>query len=239
MCPCTYAPAVPPRHSRCWHRGRKRPRRRLSFSGVARGASLMATQSLLTSRTCTAQPVRRGTPAARCPRISRSSERVYDLRKSHAFAAANMSLGGGGFTGFCDGTHAGHDRRHRNLRSVRVATVVVVRQRRVPQRLSFPACISSAISVGATRTAPVRGRSRRSGVALLEQRLLPIAPCARATHHFLGSGRWIRQRHRARRWPRRTWRVLGRSRSRRIRQHLSIDVLIGVREHREADLRSR
>ncbi len=84
-------------------------------------------------------------------------ERVYELQNSGAFsiAAVNLSLGGGLYTTYCDSAsvdpsgpafRAAID----NLRSVGVATVIAAGNDGATNRLSFPACISSAVSVGAT-----------------------------------------------------------------------------------------
>jgi subtilisin family serine protease len=84
-------------------------------------------------------------------------ERVYELQNSGAFsiAAVNLSLGGGSYTTYCDS--AGIDPSGPafkaaidNLRSVGVATVIAAGNDGSTNRLSFPACISSAVSVGAT-----------------------------------------------------------------------------------------
>jgi len=70
------------------------------------------------------------------------------LRTTYAFAAVNMSLGGGLFSSNCD------DEPYKpfidNLRAVGIATVVASGNDGSTDQLSAPACISTAVSVGAT-----------------------------------------------------------------------------------------
>lgn len=78
-------------------------------------------------------------------------ERVYALRSSYRMASANMSLGGGGSTGACD------DEPQKPiidlLRAAHVATAIASGNDGYFDRISYPACISSAISVGSTNKA--------------------------------------------------------------------------------------
>lgn len=75
-------------------------------------------------------------------------ERVYALRHQFDIAAVNMSLGGGRYYVACDG-----DARKAiidNLRSAGIATVVASGNAGYRDSMAAPACISSAVSVGAT-----------------------------------------------------------------------------------------
>jgi subtilisin family serine protease len=120
----------------------------VAFSGVARAADIMAVQvfSRFTRDVDCAD-------AAPCARSWTSDyiaglERVYALRAVRRFAAANLSLGGGASTAACDGNAA--KSIIDNLRSAGIATVVAAGNSGYLNALSAPACISSAISVGAT-----------------------------------------------------------------------------------------
>lgn len=75
-------------------------------------------------------------------------ERVYELRNTYNIASVNMSLGGGGYSSPCDSDSrkAAID----NLRAAGIATVIASGNNGYRDGLSAPACISSAISVGAT-----------------------------------------------------------------------------------------
>lgn len=75
-------------------------------------------------------------------------ERVYQLRTSHNIAAVNMSLGGGQYSSHCD-----TDPRKSlvdNLRAAGIATVISSGNSGYRTSMGAPACISTAVSVGAT-----------------------------------------------------------------------------------------
>ncbi|MEM1054398.1 MAG: S8 family serine peptidase [Bacteroidota bacterium] len=77
-------------------------------------------------------------------------EHVYLLvtEEDRPIVAVNMSLGGGGSRGACD--NAPHTWLIDLLRSIDVATIVSSGNNGYNGLLSYPACISSAVSVGAT-----------------------------------------------------------------------------------------
>jgi len=77
-------------------------------------------------------------------------EHIYTLRNSHAIASVNMSLGGGQFFTNCDDDPT--KEMIDQLRSVGIATVIASGNEGFTNSLSSPACISSAVSVGATTT---------------------------------------------------------------------------------------
>lgn len=119
-----------------------------SFSGVATGADLIAIQ-VFTQFTC---------GLGFCARAYESDviaglERVYALRTTLQIAAANLSLGGGSYTNQadCDREHPAMKAAIDNLYSADIATVVASGNQRSTDALSSPACISTAVSVGATR----------------------------------------------------------------------------------------
>jgi subtilisin family serine protease len=119
-----------------------------SFSGVARGAHIVAVQvfSIVTDATACGG-------AAPCAGAYNSDiiaglEYVYLLAGSVNVASANMSLGGETFTAACDGEP--EKPAIDNLRSIGVATVVAAGNDYAGNAIASPACISSAISVGST-----------------------------------------------------------------------------------------
>ena len=75
-------------------------------------------------------------------------ERVYALRSTYTIAAANLSLGGGAYSSNCDSE--GGKSSIDNLRAAGIATVIASGNDGYCGYISWPACISSAISVGAT-----------------------------------------------------------------------------------------
>src|SRR5216117_1459649 len=120
----------------------------LPIWGVGRGASIMSVQVF--SRfdgffDCGGAPPCIG---AYTSDILAALERVYALRTTHPFAAVNMSLGGGLFDSTCD------DQPYKpfidNLRAAGIATVVASGNNGAIDQLSAPACVSTAVSVGAT-----------------------------------------------------------------------------------------
>jgi subtilisin len=118
--------------------------------GVARGAKLIAVQvfsDFVNSDLCgSSQP---------CP-LSYSSDQIaaleyiYTLRNSYDIAAVNLSLGAGAYSGYCDVSEVARKAAIDNLRSVGIATVISSGNGSNRDALQAPACISSAISVGAT-----------------------------------------------------------------------------------------
>jgi hypothetical protein len=81
---------------------------------------------------------------------------VYSLRSTYRIAAANMSLGGAAYTGYCDNTGDGSVNATyltswiNSLRSVNIATVVATGNSGYTNGTGRPACISNATSVGNT-----------------------------------------------------------------------------------------
>jgi subtilisin family serine protease len=120
----------------------------VAFSGVAKGAQIMAVQvfSRLTSIStqCPAPPC----ALAWTSDIMAGLDRVFNLRGQHTFASVNLSLGGSQFSANCDGDPL--KPAIDNLRSVGIATVVAAGNDASTSKLETPACISSAVSVGST-----------------------------------------------------------------------------------------
>jgi subtilisin family serine protease len=123
-----------------------------SFSGVAKDAKIIAIQ--IFSRFDSAdqcQPLPAPCILSYASDQIRALEQVYNLRSSFSIAAANMSLGGGSYTTNCDASYGNLKAIVDNLRSVGIATVIAAGNDGSIDGLSFPACISSAISVGSTK----------------------------------------------------------------------------------------
>jgi subtilisin len=124
-----------------------------TFSGVAKGASVIAIQvfSRFTGLDCV------NTGEDPCA-LSLSSdliaglEHVFALHDGLPIAAVNISLGAGQFSdqGSCDAANAATKAAIDNLRSVGIATVISSGNNGSINSLSAPACISTAVSVGST-----------------------------------------------------------------------------------------
>ena len=125
----------------------------VTFSGVARGARIMAVQVF--SRFNDATNCGGSPPCvlAYTSDIIAGLERVYAMRNTWNIAAANMSLGGAASTTFCDSdpTKPIID----NLRAAGIATVIASGNDGSRNSVSAPGCISTAISVGATTKSDV------------------------------------------------------------------------------------
>ncbi|MEN8183252.1 MAG: S8 family serine peptidase [Myxococcota bacterium] len=124
------------------------------YSGVARGANLISIQvatEVTGAAACSPDP-------SPCARVYESDQiaafqYVYNtLRLSHTIAAVNLSVSGGTFTSqaSCDAANAGMKSAIDNLRSVDIPSVVASGNSGSSNAIGEPACISSAVSVGAT-----------------------------------------------------------------------------------------
>jgi subtilisin family serine protease len=151
------------------------------FSGVGRGARLMAVQ--IFSRfdgffDCGGAP-----PCIRAydSDVLAALERVYELRSVHSVAAVNLSLGGGSFSAPCDTQP--YKPIIDNLRAAGIATVAASGNSGTPDALTSPACISTAVSVGAT-TKDDEVADFSNGAAFLSL----LAPGAEIVSSFAGGG---------------------------------------------------
>ncbi|HEX2620567.1 MAG TPA: S8 family serine peptidase [Phototrophicaceae bacterium] len=124
------------------------------FSGVAKGADLIAIQvfsKITTESVCTY--LDRDTPCITAfdSDIIGGLDRVYALHTSFDIASVNLSLGGGQYSSqsYCDADNAATKSAIDTLRSAAIAVVISAGNSGYNGSLSAPACISSAISVGA------------------------------------------------------------------------------------------
>lgn len=126
-------------------------------SGVAPGADIIAMQVF--SRF----PASNAVMSYTSDQI-KALERVYALRGTYQIASVNMSLGAGQFTATCDATNTALKASIDNLRSVGIATVIASGNSGYKNAIAAPACISSAVSVGATCDAGPDGSACATGV---------------------------------------------------------------------------
>lgn len=120
-------------------------------SGVAPGASVIAIQVFAKLRGCTPS-LQDSCLRAYVSDWVQALEHLYSIRSSYPIAAANLSLGGLRIYGFCDGYSDVRAAKQAidNLKGAGIATVIASGNDGYIDSLSFPACISSAISVGST-----------------------------------------------------------------------------------------
>lgn len=114
-----------------------------SASGIARDANLMSMMVF------SPDPDDPGHAAAYASDILAALNRVLELRGSFAIPAVNISIGGGRFTRTCDSAGRSLAAAVANLRSAGIATVIASGNEGYRNAMSFPACLSKAVSVGA------------------------------------------------------------------------------------------
>ncbi|HEX8249026.1 MAG TPA: S8 family serine peptidase [Pyrinomonadaceae bacterium] len=122
----------------------------LGHFGVAKDASIIAIQVF--SRFNNPSNCGGGAPcvSAYTSDIIKGLERVYALRTTFNIASVNMSFGEGNFAGYCDGEEPALTAAVNNLRAVNIAGVVASGNNGLTNGINFPACISSAVSVGSS-----------------------------------------------------------------------------------------
>jgi len=119
------------------------------FSGVAKDANLISIQ--VNSRVDDVDLCGGDAPCILTVTsdLVKGLERVYALRDIYSIASVNISLGDGMYTGNCDSGNPVKTAVDQ-LRSVGIATVVASGNGSYSNALGFPACVSTAVSVGAT-----------------------------------------------------------------------------------------
>jgi subtilisin family serine protease len=122
-----------------------------NMSGVAKDANIIAIQvftKINDAEICEDEPV----PCVMSYTSDqiKAMERVLALSSTMKIASVNMSLGGGKYTENCDSVQRARKTVIDNLRSVGIATVVSSGNEGYTNAMGSPACISSAVSVGAT-----------------------------------------------------------------------------------------
>ena len=113
-----------------------------SFSGVAKNANLISIQVFSKDGST-------NTPRSYPSDEILGLERVMALRNTFSIASVNMSLGNGGSSSTCDTANPAETTAITNLRSVNIATVISAGNDGL-NAIGFPACISTAVSVGST-----------------------------------------------------------------------------------------
>ena len=154
-----------------------------SFSGVAKDANLISIQVM--SRVN--DPLICGEDDVPCSRTRVSDqilglERVLELSTSMRIAAVNLSLGGGKFPASCDSFLPSYKAAIDALRSRGIATIIASGNDEYSDGLSFPACVSSAISVGSVDDGS-------SGTA---KDTVSFFSNSSSVLNLLAPGRWIR-----------------------------------------------
>lgn len=146
----------------------------VNFSGVAKDANIIAIQVFVKVK----DPLSCGQTNSTCLQtrtflVKKGLERVYELNNTYDIAAANMSLGGGERTTNCDANNP-YKQPIDNLRSLGIASVVASGNAGRTDALASPACVSTAVSVGATKDfSPIDSVSSFSNTASFLSLLAP------------------------------------------------------------------
>ena len=123
-------------------------------SGTGRGASISAVQvfSRLDSvAECGGQPT---CAVSWTSDILAGLDHVAALARTRPVAAVNLSLGGASFSGACDGRQPALTRAIDTLLRLGVVTVAASGNDGLVEAVASPACISTALAVGATASTP-------------------------------------------------------------------------------------
>ena len=121
-------------------------------SGVIPGAGMAPDAKIIAIQVFT----RSCAPDNSCSMLAYSSDiglaldHVYQLSATIPIASVNMSLGGGSYTSACDSQSPSLKDLIDLLRAANIATVAASGNSGTSNAINFPACISSAVSVGAT-----------------------------------------------------------------------------------------
>lgn len=113
-----------------------------SASGIARDAGIIAIQVFSPDAK---DP---GDISAWYSDILAALDHVYDLRSTYRIAAVNLSLGSGRFRTACDAAYPEMSAAIANLRSAGIATIISSGNDGYLNAIAFPACMSTAVSVG-------------------------------------------------------------------------------------------
>ncbi|MBI5639379.1 MAG: S8 family serine peptidase [Nitrospirae bacterium] len=121
------------------------------ISGVAKDASLIAVQIF----TKIDDPDACSPSDAPCILTLTSDqlsalEHIYELRTAYNISSVNMSIGAGRYAGHCDSENLSLKAAIDNLSAAGIATIAAAGNEGYIDGITSPACVSSAISVGAT-----------------------------------------------------------------------------------------
>lgn len=131
-----------------------------TISGVATGANVIGVQVF-------SQVTGQSRPLSYISDQVAGLNYVYGLRTTYSIVAVNMSLGGGQHFSACDATEPSRAAIFQLLRSAGIMPVVSSGNNGYTDSIGAPACISTAVSVGATTDTDVRASFSNSLPSLM------------------------------------------------------------------------
>ena len=135
----------------CWH-GTHVAGIAAGQSGVVSGAGMAPDAKIIPIQVFTRSCASDGTCSmfAYSSDIGLALDHVHQLSATIPIASVNLSLGGGSYASACDDQSASLKELIDLLRGVNIATVAASGNNSASNAINFPACISSAVSVGST-----------------------------------------------------------------------------------------
>jgi subtilisin family serine protease len=127
-----------------------------TINGVAKEANIIAIQvfsKITDTASCSSSGLASPCALSFTSDQIQALEYVYSLRNTYSIAAVNISIGGGQYFSSCDLSESAIKAVIDNLRSAGIATVISSGNESYKNSVSAPACVSSAVSVGATTKA--------------------------------------------------------------------------------------
>lgn len=127
-----------------------------SINGVAKEANIIAIQvfsKITDAASCSSYGLTSPCALSFTSDQNLALEHVYSLKNTYNIAAVNISIGGGQYFTACDTSESSTKAVIDNLRSAEIATVISSGNEGYKNSVSSPACVSSAVSVGATTKA--------------------------------------------------------------------------------------
>ena len=156
-------------------------------AAVAPGANLISINVMSRLDDITGSPIASLRPCATSGRRSpcvrnftsdllSGMQRVYALRNSFNIAAVNVSIGGTLYGGTCDSINPALTSMIAILRGANIATVIATGNDAQRAQITFPACISNAISVGSTIARPEGSVDRVANLSNINNLTTLLAP---------------------------------------------------------------
>jgi subtilisin len=121
-----------------------------TYRGIAPDADIIAIQVFTRWESCPSNPSVQCILSYTADQISALNYTYTTLRNSHNIASINISIGLSRFFSHCDTFNTAMTNIINQLYAARIATVIATSNNGYSDSISFPACVSSAVSVAST-----------------------------------------------------------------------------------------